>query len=232
MTEEIGIKNFGEQWYRRLKPLLESKGFEYLGRFISGERMRSTVYPSKELVFRAFRETPFNDVKVVMLGQDPYNTPEDAIGLAFANPNDKIVPQPSLKNILLEVENDVYGGFDFNTTINFELLNWANQGVLLLNTSLTVRKKEPGSHSTNWRQFTESVIKALDEGHSGLVFLLWGKHAQSFEHLLTLDKHHILKCGHPVTPAYGKDTWFGNKHFSKTNELLKQMNGEEAMIKW
>ena len=232
MNEEIGIKNFGEQWYRRLKPMLESEEFRLLGGFLAQERMRSTVYPSKELVFRAFRETPFDDIRVIILGQCPYNTPTDATGLAFANPNNKIVPQPSLKNILLEVENDVYGGFDFKTTQNFELLEWAHQGVLLLNTALTVVRNKPLSHTKQWKSFTEFVIRTLDQSHSGLVWLLWGKVAQSFKVFLTQDKHYILETGHPVTPAYGRDCWFGNKHFSKTNELLELMNGKESRIKW
>jgi uracil-DNA glycosylase len=231
MNETIGIKNFGEQWYRRLRTMLEGEQFANLGRFLASERMRTTVYPERDNVFKAFQETPFNDVKIVILGQDPYHN-GSATGLAFANPNTNMVPQPSLKRVLLEVENDVYNGFDFNTVVNFDLTNWASQGVLLLNTALTTVAGKAGSHTKQWAFFTEAVIDALNEGHSGLIWMLWGNHAKSFGDKINILRHIILEAGHPASGVYGKDLFAGCKHFSQANEILERANGKDTRIKW
>ena len=230
MTEEKGIELFGESWYKRLRVMLDTEVFEDLGRFIARERKAHTVYPAQEDIFKAFRECPYDNVKVVILGQDPYGD-SSATGIAFANDNFKHPLSPSLQNILLEVENDVYQGFHPEMT-NANLLQWCHQGVLLLNTALTVREREPNSHAKQWSFFTEHVIELLDSTYTGLIFMLWGKHAQSYLPKIDALKHHTLISGHPVTPSYGKDTWFGNKHFSQANTLLEQMNGKDAIIKW
>ena len=187
------------------------------------------MYPSKENVFRCFRETPFNDVRIVMLGQDPYHDGR-SVGLAFANENSHIVPSPSLKIILQEVEDSVYQGFDFQTTINFDLTSWAHQGVLLLNTALTVQKGKAGSHTDNWVFFTRAVLKALTEGHTGLIYMLWGNHAKSYKHLINPAQNFILEAAHPAAEAYGSGGFLGCGHFVKCNEILKACNSDQ--IKW
>jgi uracil-DNA glycosylase len=232
MTEEIGVRLFGRDWFIRLKETLNSPEFEALGKFLSSERVKYTIYPEKENVFKAFRECPFDSVRIIILGQDPYVTDGMATGLAFANPNDKLVPQPSLRQIFAEITNDVYKGFDFDNIPSLNLLQWAHQGVLLLNTSLTVRKNESNSHSKQWEFFTKAVVKALNDGNTGLVWMLWGNNAKGYKGLIDASTHHILEAGHPATVCYGKDTFSGCKHFSKANFLLNSMNGENSQIKW
>jgi len=232
MTDEVGKKLVGEGWHRRLKETLNSPEFEALGKFLSAERMKYEVYPKKEDVFKAFVKTPFESVKVIILGQDPYHTPGIATGLAFANSNNQVVLQPSLKQILNEVESDIYEGFNFESYYNFDLENWASQGVLLLNTALTVRKGEAESHLKEWQFFTKVVIHQLDVGHTGLIWMLWGAKAQAFEKQVDSNTHHILTAGHPATVCYGKDTFSGCKHFSKANEILLANNGKDSQIRW
>lgn len=229
MTDEIGIKLVGESWYRRLRKVLNSPEFAALGKFLSQERLKTTVYPKREDMFKAFQLTPFDEVKIVVLGQDVYHN-GSATGLAFAVPNDQVTPQPSLRIILEEVENDVYGGFDFTRFPSFDLTDWAKQGVLLLNTSLSVRKGEPGSHIKHWQFFTNEVVGQLNAGHSGLIWMLWGNYAKAYEERINKFAHHILTAGHPASACYGSDRFSGCKHFSKANELLKAMNNTE--IKW
>lgn len=231
MTEDVGRKLVGS-WYPRLKETLNSPEFEALGKFLSAERMKYDVYPKKEDVFKAFQLTPFNSVKIIVLSQDPYYTPGVATGLAFACPNNQLIPQPSLKQILLEVELDCYGGFNFENYYNFNLEHWAEQGVLLLNTALTVRKGESESHLKQWQFFTKEVIHQLNVGHTGLIWMLWGAKAQSFEKQINAKNHHILKAGHPAAFVYGKDTFSGCKHFSQANKILTDMNGADSQIKW
>lgn len=232
MREEIGVRLFGRGWFIRLKETLNSPEFEALGKFLSSERTKGNVYPAKEDVFKAFRECPFDSVKVVILLQDPYNTPGAATGIALANPKTQMVLQPSLRTVIEEVQNDCYSGFDFEHLICSDLLSWEHQGVLMLNTALTVREKEPNSHSTQWNFFTEAVIKALSDGHTGLVWMLWGNNAKSYKRLINTSTHHILTAGHPATKSYGKDLFSGCKHFSKANKILEDMNGKEAEIRW
>lgn len=229
MTEELGKKLVGDSWYGRLKETLHSPEFASLGKFLSSERLNHTIYPKTNDVFKAFIETPFDEVRVIIIGQDPYHGENQATGLAFANPDKQLIPQPSLKYILNEVESDIYGGFNFEFP-SFTLEQWSKQGVLLLNTALTVRQGEPGSHIKQWKFFTDSVIGHLNAGHSGLVWLLWSSYAKAYENRINKSSHHILTAGHPASACYGKDLFTGCKHFSKTNELLKSMNNIE--IKW
>ncbi|HZH66295.1 MAG TPA: uracil-DNA glycosylase [Flavisolibacter sp.] len=174
-----------------------------------------TIYPPGSLIFNAFEQTPFNKVKVVLLGQDPYHGPRQAMGLSFSV-SDGIPPPPSLVNIFKEIQDDT------GTPIpkNGNLTKWAQQGVLLLNASLTVRAREPMSHSKiGWHHFTDTVISKVSDLKEGVVFLLWGKFAQEKTALINTKKHHILKAAHP-SPLAAHTGFFGCRHFSKTNEYL------------
>lgn len=175
-----------------------------------------TTYPPGSLIFNAFNKTPFNDVKVVILGQDPYHGPNQAHGLCFSVQHG-IKPPPSLVNMYKELNNDI--GMPIPNHGNLE--GWADQGVFLLNAFLTVRASNPLSHSKiGWEQFTDAVIGKLSAEREGLVFLLWGKFAQNKAELIDGSKHHILKAPHP-SPFSANRGFFGCKHFSKTNEILK-----------
>ncbi len=174
-----------------------------------------TVYPPGPLIFNAFNTLPFSNVKVVLLGQDPYHGVGQAMGLSFSVPKN-INPPPSLKNIYKEMHDDIGA----KIPVHGDLTKWAQQGVLLLNASLTVRAGEPNSHALiGWHQFTNQVIQKLSQEKKGLVFLLWGKFAQEKESLIDSTKHHILKAAHP-SPYSALNGFFGCRHFSKTNQLL------------
>lgn len=175
----------------------------------------ATIYPPGSLIFNAFNTTPFNEVKVVILGQDPYHGPGQAMGLCFSVP-DGIAPPPSLQNIFKELHTDI--GMPIPSTGN--LTPWAKQGVLLLNAILTVRANEAASHSKiGWMNFTDAAIKKISEEKSGIVFLLWGRFAQEKQQFIDATKHFILKAAHP-SPLSAHNGFLGCKHFSKTNELL------------
>lgn len=185
----------------------------------------TTVYPPGQLIFHAFNTTPFNEVKVVILGQDPYHNPGQAHGLSFSVP-DGVPPPPSLVNIYKELHTDI--GLPIPQTGN--LTKWAQQGVFLLNAILTVRANEPASHSKiGWMDFTDAVIKKLSAEKSGLVFLLWGKFAQEKQVLIDETKHTVLKAAHP-SPFSADKGFFGCRHFSRTNEVL--MKQGLAPIDW
>ncbi len=174
-----------------------------------------TIYPPGKFIFNAFNQTPFDQVKVVLIGQDPYHGKGQAHGLCFSV-QDEIKPPPSLVNIFKELKNDL--GIEIPNKGN--LSKWAQQGVLLLNASLTVRENDANSHSKiGWQIFTDRVISILSEQRVGLVFLLWGKFAQEKEVLIDKDKHYILKAAHP-SPFSADHGFCGCKHFSKTNEIL------------
>lgn len=183
------------------------------------------IYPPAPLLFNAFNLTPFTKVKVVILGQDPYHGPGQAHGLAFSVPNGVITP-PSLKNIYKEVATDV--GAALPASGNLE--RWAVQGVLLINTTLTVAHKKPGSHQgRGWEQFTDAVIKKISDEHEHIVFLLWGNYARSKTSLINNKKHLILEAPHP-SPFSAHKGFFGSKHFSQTNNYLKGHN--KTPIDW
>lgn len=185
----------------------------------------TTVYPPGQLIFNAFNTTPFNEVKVVILGQDPYHNPGQAHGLSFSVP-DGVPPPPSLVNIYKELHTDI--GLPIPKTGN--LTKWAQQGVFLLNAILTVRANEPASHSKiGWMDFTDAVIKKLSAEKNGLVFLLWGKFAQEKQVLIDETKHTVLKAAHP-SPFSADKGFFGCRHFSRTNEVL--MKQGLAPIDW
>jgi len=175
----------------------------------------ATVYPPGSLIFNAFNTTPFNEVKVVILGQDPYHGPGQAHGLSFSVP-DGVPPPPSLVNIYKELHADI--GIPIPKTGN--LTKWAKQGVFLLNAMLTVRANEPASHSKiGWMDFTDAVIRKISDEKKGVVFLLWGRFAQEKQVLIDETKHHVLKAAHP-SPFSADKGFLGCKHFSKTNEIL------------
>jgi len=204
-----------ESWRIALQEEFNKPYFLQLKNFLMEERKQHIVYPPGKLIFSAFNHTPINNVKVVILGQDPYHGVGQANGLCFSV-SDGIKMPPSLVNIFKEIENDL--GYPIPNSGNLE--RWADQGILLLNAMLTVRANEPGSHQgKGWETFTNSVIQHLSNEKQGIVFLLWGKYAQAKEALINGTKHHILKAAHP-SPFSAYNGFFGCKHFSKTNTLL------------
>ncbi len=192
--------------------------FEELAAFLKIEKAQGkTIYPLGPLIFNAFNQTPFYNVKAVILGQDPYHGPGQAHGLCFSVP-DGIAPPPSLINMFKELKNDI--GMPVPHTGN--LTRWAQQGVLLLNAVLTVRAGEAASHSkSGWMDFTDAVIKKISGEKKEVVFLLWGKFAQEKQVFIDETKHYVLKAAHP-SPFSADKGFFGSRHFSKTNELLIQ----------
>ncbi|MDQ6756783.1 MAG: uracil-DNA glycosylase [Bacteroidota bacterium] len=207
-----------ESWKEILKDEFTKDYFLQIAFFIKTEKAAGKIiYPPGSLIFNAFEKTPFNKVKVVLLGQDPYHNPGQAQGLSFSVPKG-ITKPPSLINIFKELQNDL--GIQPNAHGNLE--KWAQEGVLLLNATLTVRKNEPASHSKiGWLEFTDVVIKKISEEKKGVVFLLWGKFAQDKQALIDETKHHVLKAAHP-SPFSADKGFFGCKHFSKTNQLLME----------
>lgn len=208
-----------EKWYDALKYEFESPYFADIKSFLIEEKKQHIVFPPSSLIFNAFNLTPFNDVKVVILGQDPYHNIGQAHGLAFSVP-DGIQKPPSLINIFKELNQDL--GLPIPTHGNLE--KWAKEGVLLLNASLTVRAHMAASHAKiGWQQFTDAAIKALSDNRENLVFILWGNYAIAKENLIDHNKHLILKTVHP-SPLSASRGFFGCKHFSKTNEYLIKNN--------
>lgn len=206
-----------ESWKTVLENEFKSEYFKLLKEFLIIERKKHIIYPPASRIFAAFNNTPFDNVKAVIIGQDPYHGAGQANGLCFSVSEG--VPQPpSLQNIFKELQSDL----GIPTPLSGNLERWAKQGVLLLNATLTVRANQAGSHQKQgWEQFTDASIKALSEKRKGLVFLLWGKFAQAKEILIDPAKHHILKAPHP-SPFSVHSGFFGCRHFSKANELLKE----------
>jgi len=205
-----------ESWKALLKSEFDKPYFKELSDFLHAEYDKKTIFPPKNLVFSAFT-TDLNEVKVVILGQDPYHTPGAAEGLAFSVPPSQPIP-PSLINIYKEIDNDI--GQHKNPSGS--LRNWQKQGVLLLNTVLTVEAHKPKSHSgKGWETFTTAVISYLNENCDNLVFILWGRDARNKKSLIDGSRHLILEAAHP-SPLSAYNGFFGCKHFSKTNEYLKK----------
>ncbi|MCK6648336.1 MAG: uracil-DNA glycosylase [Bacteroidia bacterium] len=204
-----------KSWKEVLKEQFEAPYFQTLKDFLVSEKKQFVVYPPGKQIFSAFDHTPFDKVKVVIIGQDPYHGPGQANGLCFSvSPG--IAKPPSLNNIFKELNTDL--GIPIAQTGNLEA--WAGQGVLLLNATLTVRANTPGSHQKKgWETFTDAVIKAVSDRKKGVVFLLWGNFAQTKETLIDANKHFVLKAAHPSPLARG--AFFGCKHFSKTNRILE-----------
>ncbi len=212
-------------WKNRLQPQFEKPYFQNLIRFVKDEYATHTVFPPGGKIFQAFDACPFDQVKVVLLGQDPYHGPGQAHGLAFSV-NDGIPPPPSLINIFKEIKSDL--GKPVPKSGN--LTRWAEQGVLLLNATLTVRANSPGSHQKKgWEEFTDAAIQALSDQKENLVFMLWGAYAQKKGAIINPEKHLVLKAAHP-SPFAADKGFFGCRHFSKANAYLKERGLPE--IEW
>ena len=212
-------------WKTVLREEFNKPYFAGLKNILLEEKKKFRVYPPGPLIFNAFRLTPFDRVRVVLLGQDPYHGPGQAHGLCFSVMKG-IAPPPSLVNIFKEIQNDL--GIPIPSHGNLE--RWARQGVLLLNATLTVRANQAGSHQRQgWETFTNAVIRELSKQRVGLVFLLWGKFAQEKEALIDSNRHYILRAAHP-SPFSAYNGFFGCRHFSKTNEILQKHGLEE--IDW
>lgn len=219
--EDVKIE---ESWKKVLSEEFAKKYFDQIKqRLVETRSKGKKIYPPGSLIFNAFDSTPFERVKAVVVGQDPYHGPGEAMGLCFSVPRGIRVP-PSLQNIYKEIYTDL--GYDIPS--HGDLTSWTSQGVLLLNAILTVEHRQAASHrSFGWEQFTDAVIKKLSDIRDNLVFLLWGRFAQSKSNLVDQSKHHVLTAPHPSPLAQG---FLGCKHFSKTNELLAK-NGFE-IIDW
>lgn len=216
-----------EGWKTILKDEFNKPYFaELKNKLVQEKQNGQKIYPPGSLIFNAFNSTPFDQVKVVVLGQDPYHGPRQAMGLSFSVPIGVPAP-PSLINIFKELNQDL----GLKIPNHGDLTNWAKQGVFLLNAGLTVRAHQANSHKDfGWHTFTDAVIKNLSDHRQGIVFLLWGGFAKKKASLIDKTKHHILTSGHPSPLSANRGYWFGNKHFSKTNELLIKQ-GDEA-INW
>lgn len=212
-------------WQAHLQKEFDKPYFENLIAFVKQEYAHHTVYPPGRLIFNAFNLCPFDKVKVVLIGQDPYHEPGQAHGLCFSV-NDGVQFPPSLNNIFKEIKDDT--GAEIPTSGN--LTRWAEQGVLLLNATLTVREHMAGSHQKHgWEEFTDEVIRTISNEREGIVFILWGSYAQSKAQLIDSSKHFILKSAHP-SPLSAYRGFFGNHHFSLTNMYLQKRG--ESPIKW
>jgi uracil-DNA glycosylase len=209
-----------ESWKKALSDLFDKPYFSQITEHLKAEKaLKRTIYPSGPLIFNAFSLTPYDKIKVVILGQDPYHNPHQAMGLSFSVPDGIKLP-PSLVNIFKELHKDI--GMPIPSAGN--LTHWAEQGVLLLNAVLTVRANEPASHAKiGWTKFTDDIILLLSLKKTGLVFILWGNFAQEKIKLIDGAKHKILKAAHP-SPFSAYNGFFGCKHFSATNEYLVKNN--------
>lgn len=215
-----------ESWRRHIGAEFDKQYFIDLTAFVRSEYSQYTCYPPGRLIFNAFDLCPFDSVKVVIIGQDPYHEPGQAHGLCFSV-NDGVTPPPSLVNIFKEIE------LDLGTPMppSGDLTRWARQGVLLLNATLTVRAHQAASHQRRgWEEFTDAAIRALNADRDHLVFILWGGYARGKAPLIDASRHLILQSVHPSPLSANRGGWFGNHHFSRANEYLTQ-HGMEP-IKW
>ena len=217
--------NFNNEWDELLKDEFEKDYYITLHKFLKEQYRTKTVYPDMYDIFNALKYTSYSDVKAVILGQDPYHGAGQAHGLCFSV-KDGIAPPPSLKNIFKELESDL----NIQPPKTGNLTKWTKEGVLLMNTVLTVREGEANSHKgKGWEIFTDNVIALLNKRESPIVFLLWGANARSKTSLITNPNHKILECAHP-SPLSAYNGFLGCKHFSKTNEFLWQMGVDQ--IDW
>ena len=212
-------------WKKALKKDFESPYFVSLKSFLNEEKETQTIYPKGADIFRAFEKTPLPKVKVVILGQDPYHGPNQANGLSFSV-NQGVPFPPSLRNIYKELSSDL----GISIPKHGDLSSWADQGVLMLNSVLTVRAKEAASHKNKgWETFTDSVIRTISHESSGVVFILWGNYARNKGKHIDRTKHHILFSAHP-SPLSAHNGFFGSRPFSQTNSILSSLNREP--INW
>ncbi|NKI32381.1 uracil-DNA glycosylase [Croceivirga thetidis] len=213
-------------WKVKLRPEFDKPYFHELTQFVKQEYSSAQCYPPGKKIFAAFDHCPFQETKVVIIGQDPYHGPNQANGLCFSVA-DGVPHPPSLVNIFKEIKVDM--GKAYPESGNLE--RWAKQGVLLLNATLTVRAHQAGSHQKKgWETFTDATIKAVSEHLQGVVFLLWGGFAKKKAALIDRTKHHVLTSGHPSPLSANRGLWFGNQHFSQTNLLLNSQGIDS--IEW
>jgi len=225
-----------KSWRRVLNEYFETEQWKQLADFVREEYVIKTIYPKPENVFNAFNKTPFDNVKVVIIGQDPYHNPGQAHGLCFSVA-DGVMPPPSLKNIFKEIESDLgikpavakaKAGEEDMTSGNLE--QWASQGVLLINAVLTVEKNKAGSHANKgWEEFTDEVIRQVSDKKENVVFLLWGNYAKQKGQIIDRQKHLVLEAAHP-SPFSAYNGFLGCKHFSQANEYLKK--NIKSKIEW
>ena len=215
----------GNQWDHYLEKEYKKDYFQDLLKFVKEEYKNKTIYPKQNEVFNAFRYTDYQDVKVVILGQDPYHGPNQAEGLSFSV-KDEVLKPPSLKNIFKELESDLGIPFPEHNSLK----PWSKQGVLLLNAVLTVEEHKPTSHKDHgWESFTDNVIQVLNEKEKPIVFILWGSYARSKKEYITNPIHLVIESAHP-SPFSARNGFFGSKPFSKANEFLKKNGIKE--IDW
>ena len=211
-------------WKKLLQEEFEKPYFEKLVDYIKQEYASQKVYPPGSLIFNAFNQCSLDELKVVIVGQDPYHGAGQANGLCFSV-NDGITFPPSLNNIFKEIANDI----DTPFPVSGNLEKWAKQGVLLLNATLTVRARQAGSHQNQgWETFTDNVLRKISEEKENIVFLLWGAFAQQKTKIINSSKHHLMKAAHP-SPFSADKGFFGCKHFSKTNSFLSSIGKKEIM---
>lgn len=222
----MNLSQVPSSWFRFFKAQMAESYFASLNAFVEEEYESEICYPPKEQIFQAFKACPLEEVKVVIIGQDPYHGPGQAHGLCFSV-NDGIKFPPSLKNIFKELESDL--GVPIPISGNLE--RWAAQGVLLLNAVLTVQKGKAGSHTKKgWEVFTDAVIEYVNSECENVVFLLWGNYAHKKGKKVDREKHLVLTSGHPSPLSANRDYWFGNKCFSETNAYLKSVG--KSKIDW
>ncbi len=213
-------------WESVLLEEINSEYFSQLKQFLNFEKEKYTIYPPSKFIFSAFDKTPFDKVKVVILGQDPYHGEEQAQGLCFSVPDGIRIP-PSLVNIFKELKTDI----GCETPKSGNLQKWADEGVLLINATLTVRAHEAGSHQKKgWERFTDAVIQKISDEKENVVFILWGNYAQGKSKFIDTSKHLIIKSVHPSPLSANRGGFFGTKPFSKTNDYLRSKN--ISPIKW
>lgn len=219
------MTKINNDWDKILKNDFESENYKNILNFLDEEYKNYNIFPKKEEIFNALKLTSFEDTRVVIFGQDPYHEINQAHGLAFSV-NDGVKIPPSLRNIYKEIKAEY--GYDIPKTGN--LIPWAKQGILLLNASLTVREGKPNSHSKiGWQEFTDNIIKHLNEKNESVIFMLWGNNARNKKKFITNPKHFILEATHP-SPLSANRGFFGCNHFKKINEILKSSNKKE--IDW
>ena len=217
--------NIHSSWQTVLSSEFEKAYFNELIFFIKQEYATKNCYPKGSQIFSAFDHCPFDDVKIVIIGQDPYHGFGQANGLCFSV-NDGIAMPPSLQNIFKELEQDIQTPLPLSGNLE----RWAAQGVLLLNATLTVRESEAGSHQKKgWETFSDAVIQKISDDKENVVFLLWGGFAKKKGAKIDRNKHYVLETGHPSPLSANRGLWFGNKHFSKTNAFLKSKNATEII---
>ncbi len=214
-----------KNWYEILKTEFEQEYFKNLQAWLNEEYSKYNIFPPYNQIFNALNLVKFSDVKVVIIGQDPYHEIGQAMGLSFSVPKGIDIP-PSLKNIYKEIENE----YNIKCLPSGDLTRWAKQGVLLLNSVLTVRQGQANSHKNKgWENITAEIIKKLNERQDPVIFLLWGGNAKAFEKYITNKNHYVLKSAHP-SPLSAYNGFFGNGHFKKCNEILQSL--QKSLINW